>query len=180
MNNRIPWWPELINKKKGHDIGMESTTEEYHDYEKRNENVGKVLGGQENDENDVYYDPSIDLEDLDNGRDAREPTTGIAKAHEVDEDDESYDFKKRIGESMDALKNGKSTQKKIMDDICHDLVTCIVKNSLKNPNTGDRDNNASDSGIDEDEEYHDSLENIETVIESEGSFSEVPNDTILK
>ena len=40
------------------------------------------------------------------------------------------------------------------------------------------DNNASESGIDEDEEYHDSLENIGTVIGSEGSFSEVPNDTI--
>ena len=79
---------------------------------------------------------------------------------------------------MDALNNGKGTQKKIMDDICHDLVTCIIKNALKSSNTGGIDNNASDSGIDEDEEYHDSLENIETVIESEGSFSEVPNDTI--
>ena len=79
---------------------------------------------------------------------------------------------------MDALNNGKGTQKKTMDDICHDLVTCIIKTALKSSNTGGRDNNASDSGIDEDEEYHDSLENIETVIESEGSFLEVPNDTI--
>ena len=61
-----------------------------------------------------------------------------------------------------------------MDDICYDLVTCIIKDVSKSSNTIGIDNNALDSGIDEDEEYHDSLENIGTVIGSEGSFSEVP------
>ena len=27
MKNRIPWWSELINKKKGHDVEMESTND---------------------------------------------------------------------------------------------------------------------------------------------------------
>ena len=40
-----------------------------------------------------------------------------------------------------------------------------------------RDNNASDSGIDEDEEYHDSLEDIETTLGPEESIPEATNNT---
>ena len=41
-------------------------------------------------------------------------------------------------------------------------------NGGKNPlDMINRDNNSSDSGIDEDEEYHDSLEDIETVFRPE-------------
>ena len=165
MKNRIPWWSELINKKKGHDVEMESTNEEYHDNEMTDENVEEAH--VETDENDVYYDSFIDPEDLDNNQDGKETMTGIATAHEV-EDDEFHDFEKEIGESMGALNNGKGTQEKIKDDICYDLVTCIIKDASKSSNTIGIDNNASDSWIDKDEEYHDSVENIETVIESEG------------
>ena len=40
-----------------------------------------------------------------------------------------------------------------------------------------RDNNSSNSGIDEDEEYHNSLEDIETAFRSEESVPEATDNT---
>ena len=60
------------------------------------------------------------------------------------------------------------------------------ENTSKKSNPESTDSNASDSGIDEDDEYHDSVESIGSVIEtpphkkeSEGPFSEVTNDIIV-
>ena len=143
MKNRIPWWSEVINKKKGHDVEMESTNEEYHDYEMTDENVEKAH--METDENDVYYDSFIDPEDLDNNQDGKETTTDIATGNKVDED-EFHGFEKEMGESMEALNNGKGF-------FCYDPVTRI-KDISNSSDTIGIDNNASNSGIDEDEEYH--------------------------
>ena len=43
IKSRIPWWPELLNKKKDHNVGIESTEEEHHEDETTNEDIEKVL-----------------------------------------------------------------------------------------------------------------------------------------
>ena len=30
MKSRIPWWPELLDKKKDHIVGIKSTEEDHH------------------------------------------------------------------------------------------------------------------------------------------------------
>ena len=172
MKSRIPWWPELLDKKKDHNVGIESTEEEHHGDE-TNEDMEKVPRRQETDENDVFYNSVRDLEDLDSIHDGKETTTDIAMSNKDDED-EFHGLEKEMVESMEALDNGKDFHGKITDDIYYDPVTCI-KDISKSSDMIGIDNNASDSGIDEDEEYHDSLEDIGTTLGSEDSISEAAN-----
>ena len=59
MKNRIPWWPELLDKKKDHIGGIKGTEEDQHDE-------------IHDDENDVFYDSVRDLKDLDSNRNGEE------------------------------------------------------------------------------------------------------------
>ena len=99
--------------------------------------------------------------------------TDIAMSNKVDED-KFHDLEREIGESMEALDNGKDFHGKMTDYIYYDPVTCI-KDISKSSDMIGIDNNASDSGIDEDEEYHDSLEDIGTTFGSEDSIPEAAN-----
>ena len=127
MKSRIPWWPELLDKKKDHIGGTEGTEEDQHDE-------------IHDDENDVFYDSVRDLKDLDSNH------KGDVAISNKDDEDNLCSLRKQLGERVKTLNDGKN----LLDMIS-------------------RDNNASDSGIDEDEEYHDSLEDIETAFRSEES-----------
>ena len=98
-------------------------------------------------------------------------------------------------ESMDTLNDKKDIQEtteNIMmneDDAYYDSVTINMKNptdtskdekTSKNPSKGSTDSNASDSGIDDDDEYHDSVESIGAMIgtETQGILS-ASNDVIV-
>ena len=83
MKIRIPWWPELLDKKKDHNIGIQSTEEEHHGDETTNEDMENIPRRQETDENDVFYDSVRDLEDLNN---EEKTITDIAMSNKDDED----------------------------------------------------------------------------------------------
>ena len=66
MKSRIPWWPELLNKKRDHIGGiLEDHHDEIHD-----------------DENDVFYDSVRDLEDLDSNHNGEE-TISVTKMMKI-------------------------------------------------------------------------------------------------
>ena len=96
----------------------------------------------------------------------------IATAHENNEDDEYHDSLADIEESTKTSNDKKAIQETTENiitneyDVYYDSVTIITKNitdtskdekTLKISNLESTDSNASDSGIDEDDEYHESM-----------------------
>ena len=143
----------------------------------------------EADENDEYHDSFTDLEGLNKGRISQNSNK------ETYEDDEYHGSLADMRESMDTLNDKKDIQEtteNIMmneDDAYYDSVTINMKNptdtskdekTSENPSKGSTDNNASDSGIDDDDEYHDSVESIGAIIGTEAQgISSASNDVIV-